>query len=421
MTPSDPPPRNNSESSGVARIPTSSPPAVDIDLESEDILFDEPLTLGEPAIAKNHADADDVEITTGESEVLLEDLDLDEGDDPCPSPFERITVAPQVPEREYVARMMREAPASEPVPSQPPVTRPPETVANRAAAEQLAREDAEAAPESDERVSTKSGSALSYGESELSQISSWPAPSSGAPLTLDLVELVESVPPPQASVAPDAPVSIPPPPSLPDEVSTGIRERAAMGQKAPSDAPIKERPSSGPTQDEAAFQNNGSSVEPPAGAENRPPLSFGPMSGDALELVGVRAQSVKPPASIGITMRAVRDRFDVGDFSGALILAEGILEHDPESVDALLYAEHCRDVLKQMYISRLGGVGRVPQVAVSDEQLRWLSLDHRAGFLLSLVDGHSSFEEVLDMSGMPSVDALRLLLELLQQNVIKVA
>ena len=120
-------------------------------------------------------------------------------------------------------------------------------------------------------------------------------------------------------------------------------------------------------------------------------------------------------------MRAVRDRFDVGDFSGALILAEGILEHDPESVDALLYAEHCRDVLKQMYISRLGGVGKVPQVAVSDEQLRWLNLDHRAGFLLSLVDGHSSFEELLDMSGMPPVDALRLLLELLQQNVIKVA
>jgi hypothetical protein len=38
-----------------------------------------------------------------------------------------------------------------------------------------------------------------------------------------------------------------------------------------------------------------------------------------------------------------------------------------------------------------------------------------------LVDGRSSFEEVLDMSGMPAIDALRLLLELLQQNVIKVA
>jgi len=41
---------------------------------------------------------------------------------------------------------------------------------------------------------------------------------------------------------------------------------------------------------------------------------------DALELVGVRAQSVRPPPSVGITMRGVRDRFDVGDFSGALVM-----------------------------------------------------------------------------------------------------
>jgi hypothetical protein len=183
--------------------------------------------------------------------------------------------------------------------------------------------------------------------------------------------------------------------------------------------PIENTPrlavSAAPASDAAPLASS-DAPRPPNGG----PLSFGPTSGDALELVGVRAQSVKPPGPATITMRAVRDRFDVGDFSGALILAEGILEHDPESVDALLYAEHCRDVLKQMYISRLGGVGRVPQVAVSDEQLRWLNLDHRAGFLLSLVDGHSSFEEVLDVSGMAPVDALRLLLELLQQNVIKV-
>jgi len=104
---------------------------------------------------------------------------------------------------------------------------------------------------------------------------------------------------------------------------------------------------------------------------------------------------------------------------GALIVAEGILAEDPDNADALLYAEHCRDVLKQMYLSRLGGLRRVPNVAVGQEQLRWLSLDHRAGFLLSLVDGRSTLDEVLDMSGMSDLEALRLLVQLLQQNVIK--
>jgi hypothetical protein len=153
MPESRPPPKQKSESSGVARIPTSSSGGVNIDLEAEDILVDEERTLGESAIAKNQADANDVEITTGETEISLDDLDLEEGDDPCPSPFERITVAPEVPEREYVARMMRAAPPSDPVPSHRPITNPPATLANPAAAEELAREDAEGVPKSDERVS----------------------------------------------------------------------------------------------------------------------------------------------------------------------------------------------------------------------------------------------------------------------------
>jgi len=134
----------------------------------------------------------------------------------------------------------------------------------------------------------------------------------------------------------------------------------------------------------------------------------------------VGARVVKPSASPSVTMREVRDRFDVGDFTGALVLAEGILELDTENADALLYAEHCRDVLKQMYLSRIGGVRRVPQVAMSPEELRWLALDHRGGFLLSLVDGRCSVDEILDMSGMTDLDALRVLMQLLQQNVIKI-
>jgi hypothetical protein len=57
-------------------------------------------------------------------------------------------------------------------------------------------------------------------------------------------------------------------------------------------------------------------------------------------------------------------------------------------------------------------------VMVPREQLRWLSIDHRAGFLLSHVDGVSSLEMILDVSGMPTLDALKILCELAQQRVI---
>ncbi|MFO0678487.1 MAG: hypothetical protein U0169_18260 [Polyangiaceae bacterium] len=45
-------------------------------------------------------------------------------------------------------------------------------------------------------------------------------------------------------------------------------------------------------------------------------------------------------------------------------------------------------------------------------------LDHRAGFLLSMIDGMSDLETILDMSGMGEMDALKILYELVQQRVI---
>jgi hypothetical protein len=117
-------------------------------------------------------------------------------------------------------------------------------------------------------------------------------------------------------------------------------------------------------------------------------------------------------------MREMQERFSLGDYSGALIIAEGLLEEQPGHAEAARFADSCRSVLEQMYTARLGPLDRVPFVAVPREQLRWLSLDHRAGFVLSHVDGLSSLEEIVDVSGMASLDTLRILFELVQQRVI---
>ena len=117
----------------------------------------------------------------------------------------------------------------------------------------------------------------------------------------------------------------------------------------------------------------------------------------------------------------MRDRFSLGDYSGALIVAEAILESDPKHAEARQVTQHCRRVLEQMYIARIGPLTRVPSVAVPRDQLRWLSIDHRAGFLLSHVDGVSTLEMILDVSGMSPLDALRILYELAQQRVITFA
>jgi hypothetical protein len=114
----------------------------------------------------------------------------------------------------------------------------------------------------------------------------------------------------------------------------------------------------------------------------------------------------------------MRERFSLGDYTGALEMSELILAEEPEHVEAAECGDNCRSVLENMYAARLGPLDRVPMVVVHRAQMRWLSMDHRAGFVLSLIDGSSSVEMILDVSGMPKLDALRILHELVQQKVV---
>jgi hypothetical protein len=114
----------------------------------------------------------------------------------------------------------------------------------------------------------------------------------------------------------------------------------------------------------------------------------------------------------------MRERFSLGDFTGALEMAELLLSEDPSNLEAAECGENCRTVLEKMFAAKIGAVERVPVIIIPRAQLRWLSLDHRAGFILSLVDGTSTVEMILDVSGMPKLDALRILHELVQQRIV---
>jgi hypothetical protein len=129
----------------------------------------------------------------------------------------------------------------------------------------------------------------------------------------------------------------------------------------------------------------------------------------------LNAQAGSDGTKLGTEMS---DRFSLGDYTGALEIAEAILVEDPSNAKAIKCADECKAKLIQMYTARIGPLDKVPMVMVAREQLRWLSIDHRAGFLLSHVDGVSSLEMILDVSGMPLLDALKILAELQQQRVI---
>jgi hypothetical protein len=117
-------------------------------------------------------------------------------------------------------------------------------------------------------------------------------------------------------------------------------------------------------------------------------------------------------------VKEMRDRFAMGDHAGSLALAELILLSDPGNPDAAECGEGCRKALETALIGRLGSLLRVPVLAIPRTQLLAHALDHRAGFLLSLVDGSSTLEMILDVCSMPHPDALRLVDELVRTGIL---
>jgi hypothetical protein len=66
----------------------------------------------------------------------------------------------------------------------------------------------------------------------------------------------------------------------------------------------------------------------------------------------------------------------------------------------------------------LGSVDVVPKVvAGADPGKR--KLDHRAGFVLTFVDGASSIDAILDASGLPRLELLSILRDLVEAGVLK--
>jgi CRP-like cAMP-binding protein len=71
-----------------------------------------------------------------------------------------------------------------------------------------------------------------------------------------------------------------------------------------------------------------------------------------------------------------------------------------------------------MYESKLGHLDATPRVLLKDDEIIWLNLDHRAGFVLAQIDGTVTFEDLFSVSGMSRFDTARILAQLVDEGVI---
>lgn len=137
--------------------------------------------------------------------------------------------------------------------------------------------------------------------------------------------------------------------------------------------------------------------------------------------LNVSASELENSAELAAQLDGLRTRFERGDFMGVLMRAEGLLESHPDCEPAKNLVARSEEGLRETYKARLGSGAEVLRVMMRPEEVQGLSLDHRAGFLMSLCDGVSTIDEVVDMSGMAELDVLRLLFEMREQGVVAVA
>lgn len=117
-------------------------------------------------------------------------------------------------------------------------------------------------------------------------------------------------------------------------------------------------------------------------------------------------------------MEGARELFALGDFSGSLGLVQKALAIDPGHPEALDYLERNQDTLVQMYESKLGSLDSRPRVVLRPDEIVWLNLDHRAGFVLAQIDGTVSIDDLYAVCGLSRLDTAKILAELVEQGVM---
>ncbi len=126
------------------------------------------------------------------------------------------------------------------------------------------------------------------------------------------------------------------------------------------------------------------------------------------------------PVTGDLTIEEARRLLEQGAPEQALFLLARLLDQLPLHAEAIALSEECRAALEQECLAAVGSASAVLVVAVAPEELRGYGLDNLSGFLLSLLDGCTDVETVLDLCGRPRLLALRHLRGLVARGIVEV-
>jgi hypothetical protein len=107
------------------------------------------------------------------------------------------------------------------------------------------------------------------------------------------------------------------------------------------------------------------------------------------------------------------------DLERSVAAVDLALSEDPNSALAQKLIHRNRDTIMNAFQGFLGDLQRAPALARPLHELGSAPISPRAAFLLSRVDGTLSLDEILDVSGMPRLEAYRYLCQLLLRGILR--
>ena len=107
------------------------------------------------------------------------------------------------------------------------------------------------------------------------------------------------------------------------------------------------------------------------------------------------------------------------DYDRAVTAVDLALSEDPNSALAQKLIHRNREAIMNAFQAFLGDLQRAPSLARPLHELGSAPISPRAAFLLSRVDGTLSLDEILDVSGMPRMEAYRYLCQLFLRGILR--
>jgi len=160
-------------------------------------------------------------------------------------------------------------------------------------------------------------------------------------------------------------------------------------------------------------------------------------SAEILEDIDRASPAPAPPAATGPSRAAIETREERtrrritallerasdwargSDLERAVTAVDLALSEDPNSALAQKLIHRNRDAIMNTFQAFLGDLQRTPALARPLHELGSAPISPRAAFLLSRVDGTLSLDEILDVSGMPRLEAYRYLCQLFLRGILR--